>query len=246
MVKLFFVLVRPKYPINIGFTARVIKNFGFRNLILIAPRCELDDIARRFAAHAQDLLDSAEVFSSISEFIEAKGIHFIIGTTARVGGDKNPRRTALLSTMLREYIFPEGSRIAVLFGSEDTGLSNKELNMCDVVVTIPTSEEYPVMNLSHAVAIIAYELAIMLRTMRKLPYRPSSPHEREILISYMERLIEEVMGDAPEGKVEIYKGIVKNFISRAFLTGREVHSLIGFFRRILAKIQYLRDKKYGD
>jgi len=246
LIEVFFVLVRPKYPINVGLTARVIKNFGFKRLVLISPRCEIDDVARRFASHAQDVLSNAKSYNSIEKFVKEEEINFLIGTTAKIGGDQNPRRVAILLPMLRDYEWPKSGRIALLFGSEDTGLTNEELDKCDAVVTIPTSLEYPVMNLSHAVAVIAYELGIALNKVRETPYRPSTPQERAILVQYLDKLVRIIMSDAPEGKIAIYRDIVRNLVGRAFLSGREVHSLIGFFRRVLAKVQCLRNKKYGD
>lgn len=244
-LQLIFVVVRPKYSGNIGSVARVIKNFGFNELVFISPRCELDDEAFKWAAHAKDVLLSSKKYNTIQEFIEHENVNYLIGTTARIGGDKNPWRNAVPSDMIRDYMFSSG-KIAVLFGSEDTGLTNEELSVCDMVITIPTSSRYPSMNLSHAVAIIAYEFSIRMQKGRKLPYRPSTPEERAVLIKFLEKLVDEVMSDTSVEKRSIYKGILKNLVGRSFLTGREVHSLIGFFRRILGRLKGLRKSKYGD
>ncbi len=229
MLDIYFVLVRPKYSGNIGNVARVLKNFGFKNLVLINPIAEIDYEAWLHAVHARDVLYSAMVYSSIQEFMDDKKIKFLIGTTARVGGEKNPLRTVVPSNYIRDMRIPS-SKIAVLFGNEEAGLTNEELSYCDVVVTIPTSPEYPAMNISHAVAIVAYEFSIMLQSENIIRQRPSSKLERDILLGYMNKLVDAVIKE--ETKKEIYKGIIKNMISRAYLTGREIHSLIGFFKRI--------------
>ena len=116
-VKIYFVLVRPKFAENIGFVARVIKNFGFKNLILIAPRCDIS-CAYRTAVHASDIMKNAQVYSSLTEFIETENINYVIGTTAIVTlrSVKNPKRCAITSDALRNHTLPSG-KIAVLFGS---------------------------------------------------------------------------------------------------------------------------------
>jgi len=241
---IYFVLVRPMYASNIGSSARVIKNFGFNNLVLISPLCNLSDEAYILAVHARDVLDNCRYYSSLDSFIEGEKIDFVIGTTARLGGDKNPRRNAVLSHYMRNMQLPEG-KIAILFGNEETGLTNDELRIVDLLITIPTSDLYPSLNLSHAVAIIAYELSLLLKNTRKLPYRFSKKEERDILISYLREVAEKVLIDLDNSKKRIYEEILTNWVNRAFLTGREVHSLIGFTRRILARIKCLRFKKYG-
>jgi len=244
-IRFMFVLVRPKYPGNIGHTARAIKNFGFTDLIIISKKNMINEEAIIRAAHARDIIESTKIYESLESFIDAEKPSFIIGTTARLGGDSNPRRNAVLSPNLRTTQFPPG-KIAVLFGNEESGLTNEELSVCDFLVTIPTSEIYPSMNLSHAVSIIAYELSINLELSRPLPYRASTLEEREILLKYIRMLIEILYSDKNQYQKEIYYYIVRNMVSRAFITGREVHTLIGFFKRIIAKVKGLNKLKYGN
>lgn len=232
------------YSGNIGSSARVIKNFGFHCLVLISPLCEINAESYKFAVHAKDLLLSSKIYQSIDIFIEEEKIDFVVGTTARVGGDKNPRRNAILSQFIRDLELPKGN-IAILFGNEETGLTNEELEKVDLLVTIPTSDIYPSLNLSHAVAIIAYELSLNLRKSRPLPYRFSTKEERNILIDYLLELADIVLEEFGESRKRIYRDILFNWVNRAFLTGREVHSLIGFVRRLLARMKGLRFKKYG-
>lgn len=244
-LEILFVLVRPIYAGNVGSVARVIKNFGFKNLILIKPTRSIEDEAYIMAVHAKDILESAKIYDSIHDFLRKEKINYVIGTTARLGGDKNPKRNAIFSHEIRKY-FPSTGRIAILFGNEETGLTNNELKYCNLLVTIPTSEEYRSMNLSHAVAVIAYELSLLRKKFRKVPYRPAELYEKRILINYMLKIADIVLDHFDENKKRIYKQIICNWIERIFLTGREVHSLIGFVRMILARLQGLRNKKYGD
>ena len=237
-MEIIFVLVRPKYSGNIGHSARVIKNFGFKKMVLIDPVAEIDYYADLAAVHAKDVLHSAKVYSSIEEFMDAEKVKFLIGTTARVGGEKNPLRTPIPSNSIRNLQLPD-AKIGVLFGNEESGLSNEELSFCDVVVTIPTCEEYPVLNLSHAVGILAYEFSLMISNYRPSKHRASTQKEREILLTHMYNLVEVL--NLPEERRAIYKGIIRNLVNRAFLTGREVHTLIGVFKKASLYLSKCKD-----
>ncbi|MCR8455093.1 MAG: RNA methyltransferase [Candidatus Korarchaeota archaeon] len=233
----YFVLVETKYPGNIGLSARAIKNFGFKKLVLIKPLTEIGEQAIRRAMRARDVLIGAKIYETLDEFINSEKIDFLLGTTAKVGSEKNPLRIAIPIDSLRGAILPQNSRIAILFGNEERGLSNRDLEKCDLVITVPTSPAYPSLNLSHAVAICAYELSLLAKTFRELPYRPATHLEREILIRNVLLLLDMVSEKLPEPKKEIYRRILINFARRAFLTGREAHSLIGFTKMIIKKLQ---------
>ena len=235
-IEVFFVLVETKYQGNIGLAARAIKNFGFNRLILVNPICEVGREAYYRSMHAQDVLKSARIYGSVDEFVEAEEISFLIGTTAKVGSEKNPLRIAVPLNVIREFMFPVSSRIAILFGNEERGLKNDELSKCDIVVTIPTGEYYPTLNLAHAVVLVAYEFSLALKTCRELPYRPATQKEKEILCRLLSDIVEIVCYGLPEGKINIYKRIVCNIVGRAFLSGREAHSLIGIFKKVKKKI----------
>jgi len=231
MAEILFVLVETKYSGNLGMAARAIKNFGFHRLILINPLCEVDDESICRSMHARDVLENVKIYPNIDAFIKSERPTCIIGTTARVGSEKNPLRIAVPIQFLRDIIIPADSRIAFIFGNEERGLRNEELMKCDFVVTIPTSMEYPTLNLSHAVSIVAYEISQSLKTFKELPYRPATALEKKVLINAFYRLVEIVLKEMPEAKKEIYKGIIKNLVGRAFLSGREAHSLIGLIKR---------------
>lgn len=240
-----FVLVETKYSGNLGLCARAIKNFGFTRLVLINPLCNIDAETRYRAMHAQDVLNNAKIFSNIEEFIEKEKPTTIIGTTARVGSEKNPLRIAVPLDALRNTVIPYNANISILFGNEERGLRNIDLAKCDFVITIPTSDIYPTLNLSHAVAIVAYELSLATKTFRELPYRAANRTEKNILIKVFHEILDIVYAEMEESKREIYRGIIKNFICRAFLSGREAHSLIGFAKRILKHLSTKnRDMSY--
>ena len=152
------VLVEPLYQGNVGSVCRAMKNFGFSDLVLVNP-CKLEGEARAMSSHARDLLEGAVHVSSLSEAIEDASI--VIGTTGITGMkfDEHIRVPAYNPRELKECLAGISGNIAVIFGREDNGFTNEELRMCDMITSIPTSDIYPVMNLSHAVTVILYELS---------------------------------------------------------------------------------------
>ncbi|RCJ25754.1 RNA methyltransferase [Nostoc sp. ATCC 43529] len=150
------VLVEPAGPLNVGAIARVMKNFGLHNLILVNPQCDpLSAEALKMAVHAKEILESALVVPTLPEALH--GCVRAIATTGRLCSWEIPLenpRTAL-PWLLEEPEKPA----ALIFGREDRGLSNEELNYAQRFVFIPTSENYLSLNLATAVAICCYELS---------------------------------------------------------------------------------------
>ncbi|MFN6567788.1 RNA methyltransferase [Dendronalium sp. ChiSLP03b] len=150
------ILVEPAGPINVGAIARAMKNFGLHQLVLVNPQCDLlSKEALRMAVHAKDILESAVIVDTLPAALQ--GCIRAIATTARVRDWQTPLenpRTAL-PWLLEIPDLPA----ALIFGREDRGLSNEELNYAQRFVRIPTSENYPSLNLATAVAICCYELS---------------------------------------------------------------------------------------
>src|SRR5450759_5176729 len=143
------VLVNPIYEGNVGAVARVMKNFGYSKLALIDP-CVFGSFARAMASHAQDVLDSARL-TTLEGVLRASNL--VIGTTGIVGSKANLRTPYPLARLGGKLSGMHGTA-SILFGAEDQGLPNAVLQECDMIVNIQTSPEYPVMNISHAAAIV--------------------------------------------------------------------------------------------
>ncbi len=156
LARLRIVLVEPAGPINVGAIARVMKNFGLDNLVLVNPQCDpLSAEALMMAVHAKEILESAVVVATLPEALH--GCVRAIATTGRVRSWEIPLenpRTAL-PWLLEEPEKPA----ALIFGREDRGLSNEELNYAQRFIFIPTNENYLSLNLATAVAICCYELS---------------------------------------------------------------------------------------
>ncbi|HDN83116.1 MAG TPA: RNA methyltransferase [Candidatus Altiarchaeales archaeon] len=229
------VLVEPKYEGNIGYVARVMKNFGFSRLILINPFPKLGDEAFSRAMHGFDILERAEILESLEEVKEE--FDFLIGTTAITASDRNPWRTPIFPEMLKKSLSNEGKK-ALIFGREDHGLLNEEIEKCDLLVTIPASEEYPTLNLSHSVAIILYELSKHLHEekLRKLKkFREAGKIEKDVLLRMFNNMVDQLIENDFESKLA--KKTFKELIGRAFISGRETFTLIGVFRKACEKLK---------
>lgn len=150
----YFVLVEPKESGNIGSSARAIKNMGFTKLTLINPPV-LSDEAYWMAWASKDVLQQAEIYSNLDEALKDKVL--VVGTTRR-RGSKRGVIVDVRQGIKRIYEVSQQNKVAILFGREDKGLFNEEVEKCGYLMTIPTSELQPSLNLSQAVMIVAYEL----------------------------------------------------------------------------------------
>jgi TrmH family RNA methyltransferase len=217
------VLVSPLYEGNVGFAARVMKNFGFAHLVLVDP-CKLGGEAVARAAHAQDVLDGAEVCTIEDVFARST---IVVATTGAVAKSVcHPMRMPFFTPKeLREHIKTLDGRISVLFGRENWGLSNDEVKKSDIICTIPASEDYPILNLSHAVGVICYELANLPRT----GYALASPFEMGHLYRHIDQYLDII--HHPEFKRENTMVMIRRILGRTNLTTREASTLHGLLRR---------------
>ena len=234
MVQLSFrvILVEPLYSGNVGSVARVMKNFGFSDLVLMSP-CELDMKARVMAVHAYDIIENARIEFSLRDAV--KGSNIVVGMTGNPGktDNKHMRLPALTPRRLKEKLTGAGGVISLVFGREDRGLENEELEMCDIIVNIPTSPEYPSMNLSHAVSVMLYELSDITGGTTYL----AEHSDIELLYEHIDEMLDDV--EYKEHKEDKTKLMLRRILGRAELTGREVQTLRGVLRRIQWKLDKL-------
>ena len=223
------VLVEPLYSGNIGSTARVIKNFGFSELVLLNP-CDVDKDARIMSVHAYDVIENATIATTIEEAVE--GSNLIIGMTGLPGKteNKHKRMPALPPRKLREKLEGKSGIVSLLFGREDDGLNNEELELCDMVVYIPTSPEYTSMNLSHAVSVVLYELSEVEEGETFL----AEHFDIELLYEHIGDVLSDI--EYKEHKENKTQMMVQRILGRAELTTREVYTLRGILRRIQMKV----------
>ena len=230
---IYVVFVECESPGNVGFLASTMGNFGLHKLVLINP-CTLKDEAYYQAMHARETVENAEIYDTVEEFVLDKKIDFIVGSTGAPGGSYNLSRIPIKPDELAESM-NYNDKIAILFGREGHGLTNAEIEMCDITVSIPTDPSYPIMNISHAAAVILYEVFKNRNHYPVEGLEESTALEKEYLIKDMEKLIDSL--SIPDHKKRNGLKVFKNIINRAFITGREAHTFKGILRRLNNKIE---------
>jgi len=230
------VFVEPLFEINIGYVARTMKNFKIHDLCLVNPRTKVGRTSLIYSAHAKDIILNARIVDSIQEAIE--DIAYIIGTTG-----KTPKKS---HRVLRTPITPEDlgknmadyeGRVAILLGREDIGLKNEELELCNIVVTIPANPLYPILNVSHAAAIIFYEIykySVLKGVKSPFGIKRASDEEIKLLEKYFNELLNVI--SMPNHKKKIAQITFKRMVGRAFLSKRELFSLVGVLRKVVREL----------
>jgi tRNA/rRNA methyltransferase len=159
MIDIHFILVEPAVPENIGAAARAMKTMGFSSLRLVNPADHLSEPAKWLAHASNDILENAKVYKSLKDAVQ--DIDWVIGTTAKkrkVNQDYYP------ANKLNEMIRAKASSIksiAIVFGREESGLTNEELSLCHTVTSVPMKTKYPSLNLAQSVMIYAYTLSML-------------------------------------------------------------------------------------
>jgi TrmH family RNA methyltransferase len=217
---IYVVFVEPESAGNIGFLARAMKNFGFSNLVLINPG-KIENETYYYAMHARDVINECETYDSLEEF------------ACEAGGSYNIQRIAVTPEQLADSINING-KLALVFGREGNGLSNYEIGLCDLIVSIPTHESYPIMNVSHAASIVFYELFKKIKDYPVEDLAEASLIEKESLISSMDEIINKL--DYPIHKSKNASIVFRRLLGRSFISAREAHTLKGTLRRITKRL----------
>lgn len=156
-MKLHFILVEPKVPENIGAAARAIKVMGAGRLLLVNPLCPLDGKALWVAHGSEELIHEAPLFHSLEQALA--GCDFSVATTAK---SRSVKCDPVSIGELHQFLINKRSAddtIAIVFGREESGLTNEEISLCDVASFIPMAIPFPSVNLAQAVMLYAYELS---------------------------------------------------------------------------------------
>lgn len=169
------ILVEPRDDANVGAAARALKNCGFANLTIVRRR-KPGPRARRMAVHSEDVLDGARRFVNFNDAL-AK-IDFVAGFTARARrfGPKLVTFDAAAAARLNERA--ANGNVALVFGPEDSGLSDEHVGACSALYNIPASPARPIYNLSQAVMIVTHTLAFQNISLQKTAAKPQAPEPR--------------------------------------------------------------------
>jgi tRNA/rRNA methyltransferase len=226
------VLVETEYEQNLGAVARAMKNFGFSELRLVNPKCEpLGFDAVKFSKHARDVLEGAKVCKSLSE--ATKGCKFAVGTTGVLyrHWSETFRSPVSVRELRKALVKHTEGNVALVFGNEGVGLCEEDISACDMLVTIPTNKEYPILNLSHAVSIVLYEMA----DLPVLGFTPAGEQEKERLVEAFSLLVEryaKLMRNPRKVKIAF-----RRMVGKAMLTDKECASILGVARRAVRELE---------
>jgi len=154
-----FILVEPAVPENVGAAARAVKTMGFTDLRLVNPCDHLGTKAKMLAHASHEILENAKIFNSLADAIN--DLDFVIATTAK---QRWVKLDIIPSNELSKFIEEKEntiSKIGIVFGREESGLTNEEISICNRVSTIPLASPYPSINLAQTVMIYAYTLSTL-------------------------------------------------------------------------------------
>jgi TrmH family RNA methyltransferase len=237
------VLVSTRNPLNIGAAARAMSNFGFLHLRVVNPY-EPAFREARSAVGAGSLLADSEQFSSVAEAVADCSL--VVGTTASTRRElQHPlRRLKEGAALIRKRL--TSGRVALLFGSERTGLSNEAFSHCDWLIRIATREEHRSINLGQAVAVCLYELARDLGT----PLQPPGPArhraatDQPATAAELERvgavLLEalRVSGSLQSRSIGVTQEKLRRMLRRHKLTAADAEFWLGMLRSILWRLEH--------
>jgi TrmH family RNA methyltransferase len=232
-----FVLVEPRYGGNVGSAARALKNFGFGRLALVDPReGAAHEEAIRLAVDAADLLAAATTHATLHEALA--GAATVVGTSRRRGKHRQPHYALDELAPTLAGLSARGD-VALVFGREDYGLSDLDLDLCTHLAYVPTSESYPALNVAQTVAIAAYELRRALGWDE--PEAPGAMDDddlaladhgaREAMYAHLDEALYAI-GFLKDGQVEGMMRRLRRILGRAELSAGDVQVVRGIARQI--------------
>ncbi len=248
------VLVQPETGANIGSIARVMKNFNIDKLIIFNPIESVEKIRSRnsqgFAMHGSDILLSADIIKiekkekHISEFKRfLEKFDLIIATTSKGERYTNLNRLSIFPEDLIDKI-PNSKKplkIGIIFGKESSGLTNEEINLADISIRIPTSSNYPTLNISHACGIILYEIFKKINHLNlgrgKNPVLLADRDDRLILYKLIKKIIELTKIRAHR-KSRVHQAF-KNVFERSIMSKKELSLIVGLFSKMNSIVEDL-------
>ncbi len=220
------VLVEPEGEYNVGFVARLCKNFEVDELYIVNPKCDVNK-AREFSSRGREVLDRAAIVNSYDEALEGVDIKISTSSIADVKGDI--LRKSIRPWELKDLIGDR--RVALVFGRESVGLTREEIEKTDFLLHIPASEEYPVLNLSHAVGIVLYEL------WKTRDERKSNVSAETIrLIDKYSRILANIIGDYSRNS-PMYLALKRSLV-RGISDEEEGRTVVRLLRKLYTRIVY--------
>jgi len=234
------ILIETSNSGNIGSTLRAMKTMGFSNLCLVNPKKFPSEEVTALAANASDLIDTVQVVNSLEEALD--GCSLVIGTSSRDRKVPWPNESIISASPKIIAEADKDNVVAILFGREDRGLTNDELQRCNLHVHIPANEDYPVLNVAMSVQVVCYQLLID-RTIGSETKDNQHWDVPSAEANHVNRLIEHFT-DVAE-KLEVFnKGNprqigarIKRLFTRVGLDEMEVNFMRGFLAAVEKKLE---------
>ncbi len=227
-------VVGAEYPVNLGYTARLMKNFGVERLYLVDPKCDMR-AASVYASHGSDVLDGAEVVTLQKV---RKSHDLLLATTAiRASRRANVSRTTVRpeDAVARAVAADSAS---IVFGRDTTGLTNEELAVCDLVTSVETRTGYRTLNVSHSVAILLY-LASRTLAGERAQSSPSvtraSRERREAFSKYAYELA--IASGMQEHRAERIVQVARRVALKSDVSAEELGLLVSLMRKAEVAIE---------
>jgi tRNA/rRNA methyltransferase len=225
-------LVEPRGPVNVGHVARLVQNFGVEKLYLVAPKVDLS-VAAVYASHASEVLDRAVVTSF--EKVRKENDLLVATTAVRASKKSNVIRRTVGPDSLHA-ILTNAKSSSLVFGRDTTGLTNREIQQCDVTFTIDTSPAYRALNIGHAAAIVLYVAS------RGSPGRKGTQARvaREVFARSFYELAE--ASRLPGHKTRNMFEVAKRIAASSGITDAQLNLLSGVFRKAVATMKGPQDR----
>lgn len=220
---------------NIGAVARIISNFGLRNLRIVSPRDGWPNAkAEQVAAHGLEIISDAQVYNSLREAVA--DLHYVVASTANHRNmDKPVQYLRDAVPQIATHIF-SGNRVGLMFGRESSGLNNEELSIADLIATIPTSHHNPSLNLSHAVALVTYELSNISSDYNVIPISNKREEATKEEVSCLLKHLDEALSSSNFFQVASKKYTmmmnIRNMVIRMQPTKQDIRTLQGMIKAL--------------
>ena len=226
------VLVRPQLPENIGMVARVMSNFSLKELILVNPRENwLSDRSINAAKKGKRIINKVKVFNNLEDAI--KNFTYVISTT-------NRKRflTKHTSNNFKNInkIINDSHKVAIIFGPENSGLTNEDLRLSDLIFSINTNNISNSLNLSHAVTIICHKIFELNQSTTKIIKKDKNIYVNKGQLSIFFKYLFEKLSNkrffVPKEKTQSMKNNIYNIYLKHPLTKKELQTLWGITKKL--------------
>jgi len=223
-MNIYFILVEPAVPGNVGAAARAIKTMGYSNMRLVNPCDHLSTEAKMLGHASVEILEKAELFSGLEEALA--DIDLSIATTAKI---RDARVVFHPNTELPEIILAKGNsfrNVGIVFGREESGLSNNEIRLCDIASSIPLVQNYPSLNLGQAVMLYAYTLSNSPEREKQSRKKKPNPKEFKTMMDRSKDLLKRIEADRNPA---LYNRVLERI---ALLQEDDIHLLLSVLSRM--------------